>query len=293
MTLDAVTVWLERAAAVIPAVLAVAAAVLAARQQPRLRREEEMWRQVLETSPDLAPAKELHRHVSAQLMAQHLTPGATPGTRVMMVFGVVLGAGGGILGAVVAADPGWSEQHQLALLLTLVLLGGGVTFLGVGLDELTGALDARHRAARQILGDPVDARDRKIGFWNRAGQLSALSAGGMAIVAGVCGAFWGMGWTFAVGMPYPVIAMVSLAVYLLGMGTGGVTWRRLVTRPPDPPPIPGQGQPDRPALADSEVKAGDPAGAGRPDRQNVPMWRLGVGMALTTAAARLLRGRRT
>lgn len=294
---DDVMGWLERAAAVLTALVAVATAVLAARQRPRLLREEEMWRQVLEASPDLEPARALHRHVSAQLMARHLKPGA-PFVRTLLALGGLLAAGFGVLGVelgvALMAEAGWSHQHQLALLLAVVMLVGCLMVLLGGLGVLTSELDARNRGARQILGDPVDGSYPKTGHWIRVGPLFMLSASGVAIVAGVCAAFWGLGWTFAVGMPYPVVSIASVGVYLLGMGTWGVIWRRLVTRPPDPPPIPEPDELDCPVPVDSDADAGPPVGAGCPPRQQgVPTWRLVLGTALGTAAGHVLSRRRT
>lgn len=291
MNLDDVMSWLE-AASLLAGLVPVVLAVLAARRRPRLRREEEMWRHILEARPDLAPIKELHQRAAAQLIAQHVTDRAARGARFFIVLGGVLAGAGGLLGATLAADIDQTRQHPWALLTAVGVLGGGGMLLWLGLDEITGERDGRHRAARQILGDtpdPSSTAGHRRWWW-----LTVLSLGAMVIVAGLSGTFWALGWTFVKGMPYPVISWVSLLVYLFGSWMWGKTWRRLVTRPPDPPPIPEPDELDCPVPVDSDVDAGPPVGAGCPPRQQgVPMWRLVLGTALGTAAGHVLSRRRT
>ncbi|QFG69509.1 hypothetical protein [Ornithinimicrobium pratense] len=92
----------------------------------------------------------LHERAAAELIAHQVEPKATPGSRAVLILGLLLVIAAGVLGATLLGDLGSPREVTAALLLAVLVLGGWAFFY-LTLDELTQEIDARNLAMGAVL----------------------------------------------------------------------------------------------------------------------------------------------
>lgn len=239
--LDGVEVVMGIVGATVTAGLAVWTTLRSTGRPARLRREEGLWRQVLEVTQgqEAQVIRELHRHTTAELVARQVGRAPTPGFRVFVALGSTLAVLAGLLGAEVAvnlqsADVNLQSPDVLNAIrwcIFLVVAAGGL--LAVSLKEVVAVAEERNRLARQVLG--VDDVSPAVSGWVHRWFIAALVLSWGMVGASLAAALWTLGRLVTSGVSafYAVVVIfLSMFLYVVGLYTASDAWYRLARRRP-------------------------------------------------------------
>ncbi|WP_134772185.1 hypothetical protein [Ornithinimicrobium flavum] len=230
----------------------VAAAGPAASRGARLRRDEALWRQILEVEDDTLPpgrhriVQDLHRHAVAQLVGRRLAPtestvGIVLALGLSTIFPMALGVLVGYVG-VRLEDMTPSDWTLLGPLGGLLLLISAVLTTGTAM-QLAFDISARNALAAKVFkGEfPIvvptggSSTDRLAKYHHRHQpflrlRLLLLGLAASVALAGAVGAFWA---NFSGGGPHYEVVAVCLAAYTAGLFFIVPLWVSVVVKSTD------------------------------------------------------------